>query len=113
MHTETMLMKIESARFGIGGYQDAMLGLHLSFKTQSSGVGTSECFWSPSLISHTERCRWTEAERDAKFAQICRLVDKLLYDAKVSSVDKLVGIPVEVVCENRTFKSFRILTEVL
>ena len=40
-------------------------------------------------------------------------VSKYLKEAKVSSVDKLKGIPVEVTFENNTIKSWRILTEVL
>lgn len=34
------LGKISSASFGIGGYQDAMLGLHLMFESDGWGVGT-------------------------------------------------------------------------
>jgi hypothetical protein len=42
-----------------------------------------------------------------------RYVSKLLKEAKVDSVDKLKGKPVEVTFEGNTLKSWRILTEVL
>ena len=39
--------------------------------------------------------------------------NKLLNDAKVNYVSQLINKPVEVTIEDRIFKSFRILTEVL
>ena len=42
-----------------------------------------------------------------------RYLSKLLNDAKVDSVDKLKGIPVEVTLEDNTLKEWRVLTEVL
>jgi hypothetical protein len=42
-----------------------------------------------------------------------RFVSKLLKEAKVNSVDKLKGIPVEVTFDGNILKDWRILTEVL
>jgi hypothetical protein len=42
-----------------------------------------------------------------------RYLSKLLNEAKVSSVDKLKGIPVEVTFDGNMLKEWRILTEVL
>jgi len=42
-----------------------------------------------------------------------RYLSKLLNDAKVDSVDKLKGIPVEVTLEDNTLKEWRVLIEVL
>jgi hypothetical protein len=40
-------------------------------------------------------------------------VNKLLKDAKVTSIDQLKGKPIEIINEGLTLKSWRILTEVL
>jgi hypothetical protein len=40
-------------------------------------------------------------------------IDKILTDAKVDSVDKLKGKPVEVTFDGTTLKDWRILKEVL
>jgi hypothetical protein len=42
-----------------------------------------------------------------------RYISSLLKDAKVDSVDKLKGKPVEVTLDGNQLKSWRILTEVL
>lgn len=106
------LGKISRVCFGLGGYQDCMLGLSLDFTLGGSGVGTFIGFWDCNLIEHTN-CDWTETTRDKKNAETMRVISKLLHEAKVDDVMKLKGIPVEVTMESRMFKSFRILTEVL
>lgn len=110
---EKMLGKIESVYFGIGGYQDAQLGLHMSFSGGAWGVGWSESVWDPETIKHTEHTQWTEESRDKQLADLCRQISKYLKEAKVNSVDKLKGVPVEVTFEGNTIKSWRILTEVI
>jgi hypothetical protein len=42
-----------------------------------------------------------------------RFLSKLLKDAKVRSVDKLKGIPVEAIFDGNVLKEWRVLTEVL
>jgi hypothetical protein len=113
MTQETVLMKIDNATFGLGGYQDAQLGLHLSFSNSGSGVATSYSYWDYENIKHTENARWSEADRDRALIEVLRNLSVYLKEAKVSDVSQLVGIPVEVTLDNNTFRSFRILTEVL
>lgn len=110
------LGKITDVTFGTGlGYRDAMFGLMLTFGGESWGVGDGGRWlaWSPSIIKPDEYTKWTEEDRDKHFARICRSIDKLLTEAKVSNINDLLGIPVEVTFENMTFSDFRILTEVL
>jgi len=107
------LGKISSVSFGLGGYQDCMLGLHIIFSFNGAGVGTSISTWDANKIEHTEHTQWTEEERSKQYDDIMRKVSDLLAEAKVDCITKLKGIPVEVTMENRTFKEFRILTEVL
>jgi hypothetical protein len=113
MTQSTELMKISTATFGLGGYQGAQLGLHLSFSNSGSGVATSYSYWDYESIEHSDNCRWSEADRDRALIEVLRNLSVYLKEAKVNDVSQLVGIPVEVTLGNNTFKSFRILTEVL
>ena len=110
---ETKLGKIESVSFGLGGYQGAMLGLHVTLSNGGWGVGDSRANWDAEQIKWSKHTQWTEEDRDGWYSEIMRYVSKLLKDAKVDSVDKLKGKPVEVTFEGKTLKSWRILTEVL
>lgn len=113
MNTETRLGKIKSATFGHGGYQDAMIGLHVDLGGDGWGVMTSKSAWDAEMISHSEHCKWTEADRSKQYDEIMRYISKLLATAKVSSVDKLKGVPVEVTFDDNMIKDWRILAEVL
>ena len=113
MNTRTELGKIESVYFGIGGYQDAQVGLHVSLQCSGVGVSSSNCAWDAETIQWSEHCKWTEKDRDASYAKIVRYISKLLKEAKVDSIDKLKGAPVEVTLEGMALISWRILTEVL
>ena len=110
---EKRLGKIESVSFGLGGYQGAKLGLHVTLGDGSWGVGDSRANWDAEQIKWSEHSKWSEEDRDVWYAEIMRYVSKLLKDAKVDSVDKLKGKPVEVTFYGNTLKEWRILTEVL
>lgn len=110
---EKKLGKIEDVRFGLGGYQGAMLGLHVTLGDGSWGVGDSRANWDVEQIKWTKNTQWTEEDRDSWYAEIMRYVSTLLMEAKVDSVDKLKGKPVEVTFDGNQLKSWRILTEVL
>jgi hypothetical protein len=96
MSTKKELGKIDSVRFGLGGYQDVMLGIHFTFSFKGAGVCDSMCSWDAEKIECSEHAKWTEKDRDRNYAEIMRFVSKLLDDAKVDSIDKLKGVPVEV-----------------
>lgn len=106
------LGKILKVNFGYGGYQDVMFGL-----TVTLGMQETECCeftggWSTE-ISVDEYTKWTEADRDKKFAEVVRYCNELLKQAKKRDVYKLVGTPVEVEIDSNKLISWRILTEVL
>jgi len=107
------LGKISDVYFGLGGYQDACIGINLSFTTGNSGVSASKTAWDAELIKHSEHCEWSEESRNAEYAEIVRFISKLLADAKVIKVADLLNVPVEITVENNTLKDWRILTEVL
>lgn len=107
-----VLMKIDRADFGFGGYDDCMFGLSLGFSGDGSGVGTFYGFWPLSENPH-EYAKWTK-ESQFKAALKAQLVlEKTLNDAKKKHVGELKGTPVEVEIVDNCFKSFRVLTEVL
>lgn len=112
---EKVLGKIKDISFGITGYNDMMLGYSIEFSLDggSSGVATSEGFLDYNRVKHNERCKWTEEERDIGMVDMLKRLSDVLKQAKVNTVDKLKNIPVEVTLEGNTFKSWRVLTEVL
>ena len=110
---EKRLGKIESVHFGLGGYQGAMLGLHVTLGASGWGVGDSRANWDSEQIKWTKHTKWSESDRDGWYTEIMRYVSKLLKEAKVDSVDKLKGKPVEVTFDGNILKEWRILTEVL
>ena len=110
---EKKLGKIESVYFGIGGYQNAMIGIHFSFSMKGSGVGNSMCAWDCNQIKWSKNCKWTEQDRSNDYDQIVRFVSGLLHKAKVKKVEQLKDIPVEITFEGNHLKSWRILEEVI
>ena len=110
---EKKLGKIQSVKFGIGGYQDTCFGIFFIFSSKDWCCGSSEFTWDPNCIKHTDGCSWNETERSNDLNKIMRYISDLLRDAKVDDVTKLCGKPVEVVFENTKVQSWRILTEVL
>lgn len=112
---EKVLGKIKSISFGITGYNDMMLGYSIEFSLDggSRGVITSQGFLDYNRVKHSEHCEWTEQERDTGMINMLKKLSDVLKLAKVDTIDKLKNIPVEVTLEGDTFKSWRVLTEVL
>ena len=109
---EKTLGKIESVRIGLGGYQNAMMGVTLSLS--HGGIWHVNDFWGAwSLEIESEHAKWTESDRDKHFATTMRRLNRLLIDAKVDYADELKGIPIEVTCDGNALVSWRVLTEVL
>jgi len=110
------LGKIKNVKFGIGGYQNAMIGIHFTLGGDGWGIGDTWSVWDYEIIKRSEHAKWTEQDRDMNMVDIMRKISKLLKDAKVSSVDELAGIPIEVTLDGDGFgslKEWRVLTEVL
>jgi hypothetical protein len=110
---ENKLGKIESVRFGHGGYQDACIGISVTLAGEGWGVGDFKGAWDPELVTTSKYSKWTEEERSKSIDEMVRYVSKLLKDAKVHSVDKLQGKPIEATFNGNMLEEWRILTEVL
>ena len=108
------LGKIQRFDVGIGGYQDVMLGVHITLGGSGWGVNIDTCTWSPSHVTVGEHTKWTEADRSKTFDEVMRFIDKTLHEAKVTSTQELIGVPIEATFEGfNKLKSWRVLTEVL
>jgi hypothetical protein len=100
---EKRLGKITSAKFGIVDDYPFLIGLLLQFKMESSSVGDGG--------KHTINIHNVRPEDTL---DIFKYIHKLLKEAKVSCVEDLKGVPVEITLyEGQIFHDFRILTEVI
>ena len=114
--TEQKLGHIASIEFGLGGYGDGEIGLTVNLSGpdgDSWGVYATKMAWDANRVKHSEYCKWTEADRDAQYAEIVRYISSLLKDAKVDNVSELKGKPIMATFESMSLVSWRILTEVL
>jgi hypothetical protein len=108
------LGKIESVKFGLGGYQDCCIGLSLYFKLNGSGISDFVGYWDTHRMGYDEQeLKANESDRIAQHSKTMEYLSKLLNDANVDSVDQLKGKPVEVTIESNQLKNWRILTEVI
>jgi len=110
---ETKLGKLSNVNFGLGGYQDACLGISVTISGDGWGVGDNKSAWDANQIKCSDRCKWTEEDRSKGYDDVMRYVSDLLSAAKVSHVNDLNGKPVEATFDEMTLKSWRILTEVI
>lgn len=109
MAEEKMLGKIDFAEYGTFPDRPFLLGLQLGFSFNGSGVMDGGKY----TVNISKQCRWEEAERQEAITKQAEYLSNILKDAKCNYVSELKGKPVEVIIQDNTFKSFRILTEVL
>lgn len=109
------LGKIKDITFGIGGYQDAMLGYHINFSLEggSKSISISKGTFDYNRVKHQEYSTWNEEDRDESMLIMLKDLSNVLSKAKVNTVDKLVNMPVEVTIKDNIVKDWRILEEVL
>ena len=101
--TEKKIGKIISARFGLGGYDDAMIGISFSLGNDSWGV---QDFWG----------QWADNSEHIICNKAAAMsLTALFKDAKKGTLDELAGIPVEVTFDGPGGKllTWRVLTEVI
>lgn len=105
------LGRIQSATFGLGGYQDVQFGFWLTLGGEGWGVGASHGnAWS---LERDKHCKWSEEDRREALADSALKLMDTLKKAKKQGVAELVGVPVEVTFDGNLLKSWRVLTEVL
>lgn len=111
MIIEKKLGKIQDAQYGACGYQDAMIGIRITIVGEGWGVGADKPgAWG---TDRSEFTKWTEEDRIKGLGENAMFINQLLKDAKVDSVEKLKGKPVECTFEGNSLREWRILKEVL
>lgn len=104
------LGRIQKIDFGMGGYQDAQFGLSVTLGGDSWAVGD---FWGHWSMAPTAGAQWTVEDQSRTFSDVSRRILALLQDAKVDTVAKLAGKPIEAAFDGNKLVSWRILKEVL
>lgn len=104
------LGKITRFDIGHGGYDGAMFGLSVSLGASGWGVGDFDGTWSRDPDQY---CKWTKQDQLDHWAKMCQRVSDLMKQAKVTTTQDMVGIPVEVTFNGNRLESWRILEEVL
>ncbi len=104
-----LLAKITRATFGFGGYDDAMMGLGLSFL--GDNIGTTD--FTGTWATRSSSAQWTVEDQRSHFADAVEKLRDTLRAAKKSHVAELVGTPVELTFDGNRLTSWRVLTEVL
>jgi hypothetical protein len=113
MAIEKALGKISTIEFGLGGYQDACIGLSISFDCKGCFTGTFIGGWDPAMVKCDKYTKWTEAQRGKQLELAVRKLSELLKQTGKKHVGQLRGTPVEITFEDNTLKDWRVLTEVL
>lgn len=102
--------KIKGVYFGLGGYDNVMMGITFSLGGESWGIGDFWGWWS----YRSEGAQWSENDALLKFGSITVRISKLLKEANVKSVEELKNIPIEATFKSDgSLESWRILKEVL
>jgi hypothetical protein len=112
MNTTKELGKIEKVTFGYGGYQDAMFGVTFVLSFGGMGVVDFKGTWSEE-VEVGENTKWSEEDRTMSNDDTVKFINRIMREAKVTEINRLVGIPIEVTSEGMSLKSWRVLTEVL
>ena len=91
-----------------------VLGLELIFSLDGGSIYiATNGMYGYNASKHTKYCKWSVEDQKLGAYEAMSFINKILIDAKVTCVSKLVGVPVEVTTDQNTFKSFRILKECL
>lgn len=109
LNQEKMLGKIKSVKLGTGGYDDAMFGI--DFTLGGDGFGVCD-FWG-TWESYSKGSKYSETDWLKSHAENYHRLMKLMKEAKVKNFTQLEGKPIEIVFNNGTLVSWRILSEVL
>lgn len=113
------LGKISKARFGLGGYQGCQIVFQFLIEGDSWGcTKIYECGWGhvseKELKEPGSTYKWTHEGRIKQIGEKGWEVIQLMKDAKVSSLEELIGKPVRAhFNESRAIIGFEILKEVL
>ena len=105
------LGKIVKAEFGSFPDRKFLVGLQLTFKFDGNSHVSDGGRYT---INVSDNCNWeTEEDKNVAYQKVLKHLSMVLEEAKVNYVSELINKPIEIEIEGQTFKSFRILTEVI
>src|SRR5262245_9104402 len=96
------LGKIQRAEYGLGGYQEAQLGISFTLGGKGWGVGDFWGVWA----DRSENSKWTHEDRAKQIAEVNDRLRDLLRAGNVDSVSRLIGLPIEATFENMSLVSW-------
>lgn len=103
--------KVTEVRCGLGGYQDAQIGIGFTLGGDSWGVSTP--FYGAWATEITENTQWTEEGRIKVLGETFIKIKQWCEECKIMDISELKGKPVEITLENMRLKEWRFLTEVI
>lgn len=109
---EKRIGKIENIRFGMGGYQDAMIGVSVTLGSSKEAWGVQD-FRGAWAMKRTDSCQWTDEDRLRDLGNVAMWVNGMLKAAKVDDLARLQGKPVEVTFDGNRMVGWRLLEEAL
>ena len=103
--------KIHSISFGMGGYDDAMIGVSVTLSGDGWACGDFRGTWAVRPAS----AKWTEESQKMFLGGAVLWLRDLLNESKKKNLADLLHVPIEATFEGPNGKliSWRILTEVL
>ena len=69
---EKKLGKISNVKFGIGGYNDAEIGIFITLSGESWGVQDCKSAWDAERIKCSKHSKWSEENRSKQYDDIMR-----------------------------------------
>lgn len=107
--TCTRLGKIENVYFGMGGYQNAMLGVTFVLST---GNIDFKGYWGS---DPDPDAKWGKEDQINALGNVALEIGNILRNAQVDTLDQLIGMPIEVTYDGVVgpMLNWRILHEVL
>jgi hypothetical protein len=103
------LGKITSVRLGKGGYDDACFGI--TFQLRFGGYATTDL--KGQWANYKEGSSYSKEKWEQGYLETMLFIHKIMSEAKVDDLNKLVNTPIEVTSEGMKMVSWRVLTEVL
>lgn len=107
---EKQLAKIAAISVGFGGYDDAMFGVNILFRSGCWGVSDFRGAWA---ADPSKSAKWTKADQIKIWGETMEWLKDLTRQANVMDVADLKDVPVEVTMKDGRLESWRVLTEVI
>ena len=102
--------KISSIYFGLGGYKDSKLGLHICFSFgMHKFICTSDATWDYHTVQHTDTCNWKDQARLDKYSDTVINISQLLASAKVRDINSLKNKEVTITMDGLNLYSWELI----